>query len=376
MLEIEYKNINIGDLKFEISDSNNRRNRLQMLYGGNAIESIIVDGEHIEPTGRFFESLYSKFGINKSFFKYFDHTEVFKRIADKNNQNIRLCIEKIDGKKRLLAATGLNKPIIVYDDLMDIINPFNSDKINYSNGIVSSTHNPRNQCDFNIGGDKFSNKFVMCTPIDGYGQPNIFLSLLRYVCSNGAIGFANAFKTSLQLGSGSDSITYTLKRALETFSNDEGYSQLRDRFETAMKSWASIREQQELYKIILKLQNDDVLKQKANNIAGFKKDELDVSLANALMKSYGRVTGDPFELYKISDPNLMSQKKQRTLPVSCRVYDIINFATELASHHVSEYNSRYLQAWVGKMLSNDFDLEDSCDQFDDWRSLFLGGVNK
>lgn len=379
----EYKTVGIGDIGLEIIDFDKKeakgKDPAQILHGGKLIRSVIIDGEPIVPTGRFWESLYSKYGLNRAFFKFFDYLEVFKRIADKTSDKVRVCIEKDKtGDKKLLAVTGLNKPVILYDDLMDVLQSFElREGVKYSNGIVSSTHAPlRGVGDFNIGGDKFSNRFVMHTPVDGYGQPNIFLSLLRWVCSNGAIGFANSFKTALALGQGDDSIQYTLRRALEAFSNEEGYSMLRDRFEASMRSWASIREQQELYRLMLRLQSDPVLRDNAKNVSQFQNKDLDVSLSNALLKAYDRVTGNPFELYKVSDPNLLSNKKQRTLPVSCKVYDMINFATELATHHVSEENSRQLQAWVGNMLSGDFDLEDSCDQFDSFRDVFLNNFLK
>lgn len=380
----EYKVVGLNDIGLEVIDFVDRKtlgkvDQAQILNGGKMIRSVLIDGEPIAPTGRFWESLYSKFGLNKAFFKFFDYLEVFKRIDDKTGEKIRVCIEKNKtGEKRLLAVTGLNRPVILYDDLMEVLQGFEmKEGVRYSNGIVSSIHAPtRGATDFNIGGDKFSNRFVMHTPVDGYGQPNIFLSLLRWVCSNGAVGFANSFKTALALGRGGDSIQFTLRRALEAFSNEEGYAMIRDRFEASMRSWASIREQQELYRLMLRLQSDETLREHAPNIARFHKEDLDASFSSALLKAYDRVTGNPFDMYHISDPNLLGQKKQRSLPVACRVYDMINFATELATHHVSEANSRQLQAWVGQMISGDFDLEDSCDHFDDFRDVFLANTKK
>ena len=380
----EYKVIGVNEIGLEIIDFSTkstdvqRDDKPQILNGGKLIRAVIIDGEPLIPTGRFWESLYAKFGLNKAFFKFFDHLEIFNRIHDKTGEKIRVCIEKNKiGEKRLLAVTGLNKPVILYDNLMEVLQGFNlKEGVKYSNGVVTSTHSPlRGSNDFKIGGDKYSNKFTMYTPIDGYGQPNVYLSLLRWVCSNGAIGFANSFKTALALGHGGDSIQYTLKRALEAFSNEEGYAMMRERFESSMRSWASIREQQELYRLMLRLQSDTTLRNNAENITSFHKEDLEVSFSNALVKSYDRVSGNPFELYRISDPNLLGQKKQRTLPVSCKVYDLINFATELATHYVNEDNARTLQAWVGNMISGDFDLEDSCDQFDDFRDVFLANVN-
>lgn len=353
------------------------------LFGsGKMIKSVIIDGEPLQPSIRFWNSLYSRFGLNKAFFKFFDHSEVFERIADiESNALIRVCIERsAGGDSRLLAATGINRPVIIYDDLMEVLHQYRLEgKVGYNNGVITTTHTPRiGANEFKIGGDKFSNKFVLHAPVDGYGQPNFFLSLMRWICSNGMIGWAKAFKTTLQLGSGDDNVQYTLRRALEGFTNDEGFAQLRDRFEMAQRSWASLREQQDLYKLLLRLQNDSQLRQGAGFeqasgglLSNVKKEEWMKGHGAAVLKSFVGMTGDPFELY-YRDPNLLSPKRQRSLPVGCRTYDLLNFATEVATHHVSEGSARVLQAWVGEMISNDFDLEESCDRFDDFRDFFIG----
>jgi hypothetical protein len=352
-----------------------------LFQGGKMVKAVVIDGEPIAPSARFWSSLYSRFGLNKAFFKFFDHQEVFDRIVEREaNSKIRVTIENdvVTGDKRLLAATGTNKPVIVYDDLMEVLQQFRLEgKVGYSDGVITTTHTPViGASEFKIGGDKFTNKFVLHAPVDGFGQPNFFLSLLRLICSNGAIGWANAFKTTLQLGSGQDSVSYTLRRALEGFTNDEGFAVMRDRFETAQSSWASLREQQQLYKLLIRLQNDSKLRsgvgiENVTNgpLLGFDREEW-LKNPGSVLKAYEGVTGNPFEIY-FRDPNVMSFKRQRSLPVQCRVYDLMNFATELATHHVNEHHARMLQAWVGEMLSSEYDLEGSCDRFDQFRDMFI-----
>ncbi len=388
-VNLEYKEFKVGQIELDTVNPREltpieRRFMVEsggaiLIHGGRMVRNVIIDGEPLAPSGRFWESLYSRFGLNASFFKFFNHLEVFKRISEREpNDKVRVAIERTQQGGRLLAATGLNKPVVVYDDLLEILESFQTEKsgIRYHNGVVVSTHTPRiGQSEFKIGADKFSNKYELHCPVDGYGQPSVYLSLLRYVCSNGAVGFANAFKTSLVLGSGGDNTRYALQRALDSFTNDEGYALMRGRFEAASRSWASIREQHDLYRVLLGLQSDKVLRDQMANWNAPTAEEKGVSIANALLKAFGRVTGDPFEMYK-ADPNLMSSKKQRSLPVQCKVYDMLNFATELATHYVSEAAARQLQGWVGSLISTDYDLEDSADEFEDWRSLFLADLSK
>lgn len=345
-------------------------------HGGKAVTKVLIDGEAFTPTGRFWNSLYSRFQLNNSFFRFFNHEEVFKRISEREpNNKVRIAIERnVDtGDSRLLAATGLNKPVVIYDDLLDILKVFAGDQgsIRYHNGTVVSTHTPRiGGGDFAIAGDKFSNKYELHCPVDGYGTPSVFLAMLRWVCSNGAVGFAPAFQTTLNLGGGGDNTRYAIQRALDAFTNDEGYAMMRGKFESATRSWASVREHQELYKAMLRLQNDPVLMENIGNWRKTNVEDMALSPGNALMKAFDRSLGDPYRVYN-ADPNIMGAKRQRTLPMPCKVYDMINFATELATHYVSEGAARSLQGWVGKMLTEDFDLEDSADEFQDWRDLFF-----
>jgi hypothetical protein len=388
--KFEYKTVPLNKIRIDLAQmedlSSKERQTAQggdYLYaGGKMIKAVVIDDEPLKPSSRFWTSLYSRFGINRSFFRFFGHDELFQRISEREaNAMIRVCVERSPGgDSRLLAATGTNKPVIIYDDMMEVLQQFRLEgEVGYSNGVITTTHTPRiGASEFKIGGDQFSNKFVLHAPIDGYGQPNFFLSLLRWVCSNGMIGWANAFKTALQLGSGGDNVQHTLRRALEGFTSDEGYAQLRHRFEAAQQSWASLREQQALYKMLVRLQNDPQLAKGAGFdeatggiLSGVKKEDWMKGHGAAVLKMFTGMTGDPFETY-FRDPNAMSEKRQRSLPVGCRTYDLLNFATEVASHHVSEAGARTLQAWVGEMISNDFDLEGSADNFTDFTDFFIG----
>ena len=68
----------------------------------------------------------------------------------------------------------------------------------------------------------------------------------------------------------------------------------------------------------------------------------------------------------------LSAKRQRTLPTACKVYDLLNFASEVATHHADEAGSRTLQAYLGELVSGEYDLEGTVDQFNDWQDFFVG----
>ena len=351
----------------------------------------MVHGEPLEPTDRFWTSIYARFGFNGSMFKYFRHHEVLNRIAEVENEQLRLCIERdqMTGKNRLLAASSPNKPVVIFDDLMNTLGQYEGQNIVYGDGVVESTHVPRVGANsFNICGDEFSNRFVMSVPVDGYGLPNIYLSLLRHICTNGAVGYAKAFRSSLALGRGSDDVNYSVVRALEGFGNDEGFAALRSRFDAAGNSWASVSEAQSLYKHLLKMLYHKHVGWAGASVAnesetprlvqGDAVPELVADDANRqdetnspIIAKFHTLTGDVSEIYGISNPDALSVKRQRTLPTKAKVYDLLNFVSEVATHHADEYGARSSQAWLGSLISGEYDLENSCQSYGEFADFFM-----
>ena len=86
----------------------------------------------------------------------------------------------------------------------------------------------------------------------------------------------------------------------------------------------------------------------------------------------GFETGDLSRIYGLASVDALSAKRQRTLPAACKVYDLLNLASEVATHHASEAGNRTVQAYVGELISGEFDLEGTVDQFSDWRDFFIG----
>lgn len=353
----------VSDLNVEITTDSKS--------GKRVAEAVLVNDEPVRPTERFWTSLYARYRFNKSFFKYFDYREVFQRISDVESQDrMRLCIERdyASGENRLLAVSNPSKPIVRYDDLIQTLNRYECEDIRYCDGLVESSHVPRAGANtFEISGDTISNRFIMSTPIDGYGLPSIYLSLLRQICSNGMVGYARTFRSSLAIGRGEDEVVYSIIRALDGFGNDEGYAALRQRFEAAAQSWASVYESSGLYKLLVRQMARNQLRWDGSSASGGIRDES----GNPVISAFHRMTGDASQTYGLANIDALSVKRQRTLPVKCTVYDLLNFVSELATHHCDEQGSRTCQAWLGTLVSSEYDLENSRDSFDDFQGFFL-----
>lgn len=354
---IEYGTGRIKDLGVEVTLENDKP-QVRML----------VDGEPCQTSKRFWTSLQIRFGFSSNIFNYFSHQEVFKRISKvAANDRIRWGIER-NGEEapKLLAVTNPRSPYMPLEGLMELLQRHGIQDIDYHDGVVTSYHSPRfGAGNFAIAGDDFQNKYLMHTPVDGYGKPAVYLSLLRIVCSNGAVARTPVFRSELSLGRGGTGVEYALVRALEGFNNEEGYAALRQRFESATRSWASVHEANRVYRSLVRTHHD-------HGLPGGLVVKGGDGASEPLLPSFHRLTGDISEIYGMANLDSLSVKRQRTLPVACKVYDLLNFASEVSTHHANEHGRRRLQATIGELIGGEYDLEGSSEAFSDWKDFFIG----
>ncbi len=328
--------------------------------GRVTLKDLTIDGQSVTATKRFWRSFFSRFGIAENVFRYFAPDEVFKRISAMSpDDSFRYCIskqasgEKSGGrsKNRLLAVTNMKRPVIRYDEVSDLIARYGGTDIRYRDGLVTSFHAPRGGSrEFSIGGDQFRDRFCLETPIDGYGHPRLFLSMLRMVCSNGMVGYTRAFRSDIPMGKHMD---HCISRALESFDNGDGYAALRQRFESAQTSWASVHECLQLGVVLEKLQRENQ------------------SFSKGLLGRFRSIAGNLSELYGLANLEALSDKRKRILPSKARVYDLINFASEVATHHAHADGANRMQAYIGSLIADEFDLEGTAKDSPEFDAFFL-----
>lgn len=312
-----------------------------------------IDGEPMRSTPRFWHSLFHRFGLAGGIFRYFDYDEVFGRIAKRNaDDQLRYCIERGGrGEPRLLAVSNPRRPFLPHDQATRLIARRHGEDVSCTDGVLRSRHVPGSgRSAFRIGPDLFNNRFVLEVPIDGFGQPRIFLSLLRQVCSNGAVGYSRSFRSDIRIG---DDALHTLARALDHFDHDEGFAALRQRFESAQKSWASVREVLDLHRVVGGVETRGEPGRRG------------------LLERLDRVSGDMNGLYGLANMDALSPKRQQVLPAKCRVYDLLNFASEVATHHAEGRGRLKLQAFIGTMVCDEYDLEGTAEKVEDFKELLV-----
>jgi hypothetical protein len=318
------------------------------------MNTITYEGAEYGVGERFILSLCSKFGISVSIFYLFDPAEVFERIQKVHPRGrVRVVTEATATGTKCLAATAPTKSFVDFDTLFRILTkPSRLAKVRnayYTEGNVTTVH-VMNEAPWEISGEIFQQAFTLDTPIDGYGLPSIYLSLIRE--SNGTLLTADTktFKSEVQLGKGSDKPEIPITRALDTFNNEEGFQALRQRMDSARTSFASLHECDSLSKVLRRCLNRNINPEQYEGI----------------FEALRSTTGDVSQKYGIATEDSLSPKKARLLPMDCSILDLIYFDMEVITKRRSmAVNSRPLSQWVGQIIDNEYDLEGSMDEEDE-----------
>ncbi len=302
-----------------------------------------VDGAGwLRSTSRFWGSLFSLFGISGNIFRFFDHQEVLDRICERRGStDLRFCT---DPGGHALAVSSIKREPVGIDDLRSLVRKHRPREVKYDGGVVVMTMIPKSGVrEMRIGPDAFRDEFVVDVPVDGYGGPSTYLSMFRIICSNGAVARVPEFRSDIVTGK--EEPIHALSRALDTFSNEEGFSALRERYESAQRSPASVRECLAVQRILK-------------------------NAGHAAIGRYEAAVGDLRGFYGMANLNGLSEKRQRVLPAKCTVYDLINVASETTTHDERTRATLTLEAWIGSVLREEFDLEGVSPRGKEFQGMF------
>ena len=362
-LSFDYATIKISDITVDTTPVPNHPHR-------KTVNHVVINDEMLLPSERFWHSLcsrFSEFGITKNIYHLFDYDEIFDRLSQRSpNDRVRITIQRESGAHApvLLAAVSPEKPQITYDGLMDLLIRFGGQHITYSDGMLTSWHEPR------IGGhrysvecphagirDEFENRFMLEVPIDSYGKPCVFPSVervkdaTRWVTRN-----ATSLKNEISLGKGLDVVHHAVSRVLDSFNSDEGYATLRNRVEMSLRSWCSVYEANEAYKMITRLMSNSL-------ITGQNKET--VQVGGGLIARFHKLTGDTSSIYGFATLDTLAAKKQRGLPVNCTVYDLLGFLAEVATYDARIEGAKALHGMIGMLMGDaaGYDLEGMRDKY-------------
>lgn len=316
--------------------------RLKTGVTRRSISRIQVGDREYQATDRFMQSLAARFHVGQEFFRYFTPDEVFDRVQEVHPRSL---VRLTTHGQVALGMSNPDRPTVHPDELCRLLMAQNGHLVEarYGGGVVKSVHR-LDEPEWKLGRDVFSNTFTLETPVDGFGLPSIYLSLIRQICSNGLIGYAPAFRTDIPLGKNdSDGAAGPLRRAMDCFSNEEGYAAIRQRLQSAQRSEASVYE----VRMLCRALSRDIKPGAFGH-------------TQPIYDRLWKLTGDISVKYGVASDQAISRKKQSMLPMDCTVYELLTFATEISTHHADKLvDGRQLHAWVGQMLATEYDLEGS-----------------
>ena len=313
-----------------------RRIAEALVSDAEKIHGIRVEGTSYRPTERFYKSMASELGIPFATFGFFTPLEVMTRAAEKE-PDIPLRMTVDTEAETVLGVTqnkGLPMPIryienVLHDDsrLQEVV---------YEDGVMSATLDLDEKWD--VPNDGSYHVHVRCrVPVDGVGAPDMSLATWRQVCSNGAVAEAPIFRTRMEI---KDNSGEHFRRLLGSFSNPSGVELLQQKMCDAAGTKASVGE-------LVMLEN--MVKRSVKNARN----------QMLLRERLYQLADDPCVRYGVTDLSNIGEKKRVLLPVGCSVADLLNFASEVTTHHAEILNDfAPLRGFSGTILSRDFDLMD------------------
>jgi len=333
-------------------------------------KAIKVNGRTINTTQRFWDSMCSRFGLSLSSFNIFNPNDVIQKIAENNNPDITLVTQLTAFNNEegfepcLLAVSGTERPSIDIDHLTDIMKNLGVLMVEYHKGVFSLRFAPRSALEFDVAGDKLVSRFVAEVPIDGYGKPNIWIGFMDKEDKILYLGMNKQYQSGINFGKDGNP-KETLRRIIESFSNEDGYMALKERIEMANNSWASVGEIVAFIKLIWSFSLADFSKKYIKSFRQTDENEQKLMIVRQLEEC----TGDLRAIYGVTDLDGLSDRKQRSLPTKMDAYWFLKFMCKKTALFVPPAK-RKLQQMAGSFLTREYDLEDSKKQFPDFADFF------
>ncbi|MBM3954679.1 MAG: DUF932 domain-containing protein [Planctomycetes bacterium] len=352
-VRVEPRVTTLGSLRITAAAPETAKRQRETLLPEKAL--LDVDGQKCVVTPRFWKSVFARYRFGASTFRYFRPEEVFGRICEvSRDDRLRVMVElPPSGPPQALAVSDPRQPLVTIDDMRDLVRSHGAERPFYRDGVIGCTFMPKSgERGLAIGADEFANRFTLDVPIDGFGSPRIHVALLRLICTNGLVGHHRAFASDVPA---SRNPLHTLKRAIECFDHADGYAAIRERFLAAQTSWASVREAHALHRQIVKAKL------------------IDPAGKGRVIESFDRLTGRIQEFYGVTNVDTLPPRRQRLLPVKCRVYDLLNLASEVATHSAAPREAVAIQHWIGSTLADEFDLEGTAEIATEFADLLVDG---
>lgn len=317
------------------------------------IKGLHLAGEDYKLSSRFFKTLASRLDVPFGVFGLFTPFEVMNRAAELHpGMPLRMTVDT-ESKEvlGLVENKGVPMPIRFIENVLH--DDPRLKEVAYGEGLLEATLDLDEQ--WNVPNDSKYHVRVRCrVPVDGATIPDMNLATWRQVCSNGAVAEAPLFRTKMEI---KDNSGEHFRRLLASFSNPTGVELLQQKMHAASETKASVGEVVFLEGLIRRVvpngRNQMLLRERLYEVAE-----------------------NPCVRYGVTDLSNIGMKKRSLLPVGCSVADLLNFASELQTHHRELLkDENLLQTFPGTLLAKGFDLEDLYPNARTTSSFYLNDIS-
>lgn len=305
-------------------------------YDDKGLAGLSYKGDRFALTDRFTKSLAHELDVPYKVFDLFSPEEVMERAA-KVCRGLQLRLTLDHRRRKVLGLTEKRGvPVPVRHIVRTLRDDHRLRELEYRDGVIEGRLDMGEGWEVPRDGEYRLN--VRCRiPVDGCGSPEMNLSTWRLVCENGAVAEAPIFRTKMEI---QDNDGGHFQRLLRSFSNPDGVELLQERMEQAASTRASVAELFKLENVIRKVVESGRDQTKL-------RDRLHQTAVSPCLR------------YGVTDLSKIGEKRRPLLPVDCSVSDLLNFASEIATHHADLLTDvRPLHGFAGALLAKGFDLED------------------
>ena len=316
------------------------------------LRALAINGLEYAPTPRFLKGLALRMRVPLRVFDLFSPLEVIQRAAEvAPDMELRLTVDE-ERREALALIENKGHPIPAGAVRQVMQDDPRLKEFAYGDGVIKGMFDLGET--WEIPKDSMYRVRVQTTvPVDGLGSPEATLGLMRLVCTNGAIAESSQFRTKMEV---KDNSGEHFRRLLQSFGNPQGVEMLHERLLAAIGTRASVGEVHVV---------EDFLRRQV------RRTEDSMRLRECLQD----VAGNPCVRYGVTDIGAIGAKRRTLLPVDCSVADLLNFATELASHHADVMKEpSAANALVGSFYTSGFDLEDMYPNMQDSPPFMLSGI--
>ena len=297
---------------------------------------LAVDGEEYKPSHRFLKGLAQRMKVPLGVFELFTPLEVIHRAAERApDLHLRLTVDREEHKAlALIEDRGVPIPagnieIIMKDDRR-------LQEFDYHDGVITGRFDLGEAWDI-PNDSKYGVHISTEVPVDGMGTPETTLATWRQICSNGAVAEAPMFRTKMEV---KDNGGEHFRRLLRSFSNPRGVELLHERLLAANETKASVDEvyQAEMF---------------------IRRQVRDARHQMLLCERLQEVADSPCVRYGVTDLGTIGERRRGLLPTGASVADVMNFVSELNTHHGALLKNRNAaNGLLGEFYARSYDLEE------------------